>query len=47
VAEGDELRGALVHAAYCTRGTPPHPWTVYVAQQVCTDLEAAVDAVSG
>ena len=27
-------------------GTPPHPWTVYVARQVCTELEAAVDAVS-
>jgi hypothetical protein len=29
-----------------TGGTPPHPWTVYVAQQVCSDLEAAVDAVA-
>jgi nucleoside 2-deoxyribosyltransferase len=28
-----------------TGGTPPHPWTVYVAAQVCADLEAAVAAV--
>jgi nucleoside 2-deoxyribosyltransferase len=25
-----------------TGGTPPHPWTVYVADEVCADLEAAV-----
>jgi nucleoside 2-deoxyribosyltransferase len=30
-----------------TGGTPPHPWTVYVAERVCADLEAAVEAVSG
>jgi nucleoside 2-deoxyribosyltransferase len=29
-----------------TAGTPPHPWTVYVAERVCADLEDAVDAVS-
>ena len=28
-----------------TGGTPPHPWTVYVAAQVCADLEEAVAAV--
>ncbi|HEY6597267.1 MAG TPA: nucleoside 2-deoxyribosyltransferase [Asanoa sp.] len=28
-----------------TGGTPPHPWTVYVAERVCADLEAAVAAV--
>ena len=28
-----------------TGGTPPHPWTVYVAGEVCADLEAAVAAV--
>jgi nucleoside 2-deoxyribosyltransferase len=28
-----------------TGGTPPHPWTVYVAEQVCADLEVAVAAV--
>jgi nucleoside 2-deoxyribosyltransferase len=30
-----------------TGGTPPHPWTVYIAQQVCAELEAAVVAVCG
>jgi nucleoside 2-deoxyribosyltransferase len=25
-----------------TGGTPPHPWTVYVADAVCADLEEAV-----
>lgn len=30
-----------------TGGTPPHPWTVYVADAVCADLEAAVAALSG
>ena len=28
-----------------TGGTPPHPWTVYLAVQVCAELEAAVAAV--
>ena len=28
-----------------TGGTPPHPWTVYVAEQVFPELEAAIDAV--
>ena len=28
-----------------TGGTPPHPWTVYVAERVCAELEAAVAAV--
>jgi nucleoside 2-deoxyribosyltransferase len=30
-----------------TGGTPPHPWTVYVTEQVCSELEAAVAAVCG
>ena len=30
-----------------TGGSPPHPWTVYVANVVCTDLEAAVTALTG
>jgi len=30
-----------------TGGTPPHPWTVYVADAVCADLEEAVRALSG
>jgi nucleoside 2-deoxyribosyltransferase len=29
-----------------TGGTPAHPWTVYVADRVCADLEDAVDAVA-
>jgi nucleoside 2-deoxyribosyltransferase len=29
-----------------TGGTPPHPWTVYVSDRVCAELEAAVEAVS-
>jgi nucleoside 2-deoxyribosyltransferase len=29
-----------------TGGTPPHPWTVYVADVVCDDLERAVQALS-
>jgi nucleoside 2-deoxyribosyltransferase len=36
--------GKLV-VAY-TGGTPPHPWTVYVADVICDDLEYAVQAVS-
>ena len=29
-----------------TGGTPPHPWTVYVAAEVCSSLEDAVAAVA-
>jgi nucleoside 2-deoxyribosyltransferase len=29
-----------------TGGTPPHPWTVYVASSVCAELEDAVETVS-
>lgn len=29
-----------------TGGTPPHPWTTYVAEQVYADLEGAVQALS-
>ena len=36
--------GKLV-VAY-TGGTPPHPWTVYVADVICDDLERAVLALS-
>lgn len=28
-----------------TGGTPPHPWTAYVADVVCADLEQAVRAL--
>jgi nucleoside 2-deoxyribosyltransferase len=30
-----------------TGGTPAHPWTVYVSDAVCDDLESAVRALSG
>lgn len=30
-----------------TGGTPPHPWTVYVADAICAELERAVEALSG
>jgi nucleoside 2-deoxyribosyltransferase len=48
--EGTAMEAWHAHAigkpvvAY-TGGTPPHPWTVYVAQGVCADLEDAVDTV--
>jgi nucleoside 2-deoxyribosyltransferase len=29
-----------------TGGTPPHPWTVYVADVICADLEQAVQALA-
>jgi nucleoside 2-deoxyribosyltransferase len=29
-----------------TGGTPPHPWTVYVADAVCADLDDAVRALA-
>jgi nucleoside 2-deoxyribosyltransferase len=48
--EGTAMEAWHAHAtgkpvfAY-TGGTPPHPWTVYVAAEVCADLEQAVEAV--
>ena len=30
-----------------TGGTPAHPWTVYVADAVCAELEEAVAALAG
>ena len=30
-----------------TGGTPAHPWTVYVADAICADLESAARALSG
>jgi len=38
-------RGKLV-VAY-TGGAPTHPWTVYVADVICEELEDAVQALSG
>ena len=49
--EGTAMEAWHAHAigkpvvAY-TGGTPPHPWTVYVAETVCAALEDAVDAVA-
>jgi nucleoside 2-deoxyribosyltransferase len=48
--EGTAMEAWHAHAtgkpvvAY-TGGTPPHPWTVYVAAEVCADLAQAVDAL--
>jgi len=30
-----------------TGGTPPHPWTVYVADAICENLEVAIQALLG
>jgi nucleoside 2-deoxyribosyltransferase len=49
--EGTAMEAWHAHAtgkpvvAY-TGGTPPHPWTVYIAAEVCADLEHAVEAVA-
>jgi len=45
--EGTAMEAWYAHAAgkrviAYTGGTPPHPWTVYVADEVCADLESAV-----
>ena len=49
--EGTAMKAWYAHAlgkrvvAY-TGGTPPHPWTVYVADVICDELERAVQALS-
>jgi nucleoside 2-deoxyribosyltransferase len=48
--EGTAMECWYAHAAgkpvvAYTGGTPPHPWTVYVAVAVCADLEQAVEAL--
>ena len=49
--EGTAMEAWYAHAqgkrvvAY-TGGTPPHPWTVYVADAVCANLESAVEALA-
>jgi hypothetical protein len=35
------------YAVAYTGGTLAHPWTVYVADAVCADLEEAVRALPG
>jgi nucleoside 2-deoxyribosyltransferase len=39
-------RGEGVPVVVYTGGTPPHPWTVYVAASVHADLDAAVAALT-
>jgi nucleoside 2-deoxyribosyltransferase len=49
--EGTAMEAWYAHAlgkrvvAY-TGGTPPHPWTVYVADAICAELESAVRALA-
>jgi nucleoside 2-deoxyribosyltransferase len=38
--------GAGKRVVAYTGGTPPHPWTIYVADGVFAELEAAVGALS-
>jgi nucleoside 2-deoxyribosyltransferase len=49
--EGTAMEAWYAHAAgkrvvAYTGGTPPHPWTVYVADAAVSDLEGAVDALA-
>jgi len=49
--EGTAMEAWYAHAAgrrvvAYTSGTPPHPWTVYVADAVCADLEEAVERLA-
>jgi nucleoside 2-deoxyribosyltransferase len=48
--EGTAMEAWYAHArgtpvVVYTGGTPPHPWTTYVARSVHGDLEAAVKAL--
>jgi len=48
--EGTAMEAWYAHAAgkrvvAYTGGSPPHPWTIYVADAVCADLEDAVAAL--
>ncbi len=48
--EGTAMECWYAHAAgkpvvAYTGGSPPHPWTVYVAAAVCVGLEQAVEAL--
>jgi nucleoside 2-deoxyribosyltransferase len=49
--EGTAMEAWYAHSAgkrvvAYTGGTPPHPWTVYVAYAICEELERAVRALS-
>ena len=48
--EGTAMEAWYAHRAgkpvvVYTGGTPPHPWTIYVAAAVCADLEHVVEAL--
>jgi nucleoside 2-deoxyribosyltransferase len=50
--EGTAMEAWYAHARgtpviVYTGGTPPHPWTVYVADEIHSGLEAAIAALSG
>ena len=49
--EGTAMEAWYAHSAgkrvvAYTGGTPPHPWTVYVSDAVCADLEEAVERLA-
>jgi nucleoside 2-deoxyribosyltransferase len=44
--EAWHARSAGKRVVAYTGGTPPHPWTAYVADAICEDLERAVHALS-
>lgn len=49
--EGTAMEAWYAHSAEklvvaYTGGALPHPWTVYVADVICADLEEAVDALA-
>ena len=49
--EGTAMEAWYAHSAgkrvvAYTGGTPPHPWTVYVADEIFDDLESAVAALA-
>ena len=44
--EAWHARGLGTPVVAYTGGTPPHPWTVYVAASLHADLEAAVGALA-
>ncbi len=45
--EAWHARGLGKRVVAYTGGTPPHPWVVYVAEEICAELEAAVRALAG
>ena len=50
--EGTAMEAWYAHArgtpvVVYTGGSPPHPWTVYVATSVCSELDEAIAALDG